>query len=130
VLESVLKPRAGIQLGSYVEDEGKALFNLTKEKGMEGIIAKRKEAGGLPLDSGMAGIREIVTMTVVIEAADGHRAVFSLAELCPDFVDRAGAGCVKSRRLPFIALVGVHGYYCWSIRNNWVDLVKTNHRDL
>jgi hypothetical protein len=82
----------------------------------------------------MAGIREIATMTVVIEAADGHRAVFSLAELCPDFVDRvtlwrntkdnrshpakglfassflatnsAGAGCVKSRRLPFIALVG------------------------
>jgi hypothetical protein len=40
------------------------------------------------------------------------------------------AGCVKSRRLPFIALVGVHGYYCWSIRNNWVDLAKTNHRDL
>ena len=44
VLERVLKPRAGIQLGSYVEDEGKALFNLTKEKGMEGIIAKRKDS--------------------------------------------------------------------------------------
>jgi hypothetical protein len=43
VLERVLKPRAGIQLGSYVEDEGTALFNLTKEKGMEGIIAKRKD---------------------------------------------------------------------------------------
>ena len=27
-----------------MEDEGKALFNLTKEKGMEGIIAKRKES--------------------------------------------------------------------------------------
>jgi len=44
VLERVLKPRAGIQLGSYVEDEGKALFNLTKEKGMEGIITKRKDS--------------------------------------------------------------------------------------
>src|ERR1700719_2884882 len=44
VLERVLKPGAGIQLGSYVEDEGKALFNLTKEKGMEGIIAKRKDS--------------------------------------------------------------------------------------
>src|ERR1700756_2714850 len=32
VLERVLKPRAGIQLGSYVEDEGQTLFNLTKEK--------------------------------------------------------------------------------------------------
>jgi bifunctional non-homologous end joining protein LigD len=39
-----LKPKAGIQLGSYVEDDGKALFNLTKEKGMEGIIAKRKDS--------------------------------------------------------------------------------------
>jgi bifunctional non-homologous end joining protein LigD len=42
VLERVLKPAAGIQLGSYVDAEGKALFELTKEKGMEGIIAKHK----------------------------------------------------------------------------------------
>ena len=39
VLERILKPREGVQLGSYVEDEGKPLFNLTKEKGMDGIIA-------------------------------------------------------------------------------------------
>jgi ATP dependent DNA ligase domain len=44
VLEKILKPKAGIQLGSYVENEGKALFHLTKEKGMEGIIAKRKNS--------------------------------------------------------------------------------------
>lgn len=44
VLERILKPAAGIQLGSYVETEGKALFQLTKEKGMEGIIAKRKDS--------------------------------------------------------------------------------------
>jgi bifunctional non-homologous end joining protein LigD len=44
VLESILRPIAGIQLGSYVEKEGKALFELTKEKGMEGIIAKRKDS--------------------------------------------------------------------------------------
>jgi bifunctional non-homologous end joining protein LigD len=44
VLERVLKPMARVQLGSYVEAEGKALFNLTKEKGMEGIIAKRKDS--------------------------------------------------------------------------------------
>jgi hypothetical protein len=85
------------------------------------------KAGGLSLGSGKAGIREIVAMTVFIEAADGHQAVFSLAELCPDFFDRvtlladtkdkqplppakglfassrpatnsAGAGCAKSRR--------------------------------
>ena len=45
------------------------------------------KAGGLLLDSGMARIREIVTTTVVIDGADGHRAVFSLAELYPDFLD-------------------------------------------
>jgi bifunctional non-homologous end joining protein LigD len=36
VLERIIKPAAGIQLGQYVEAEGKALFELTKEKGMEG----------------------------------------------------------------------------------------------
>jgi bifunctional non-homologous end joining protein LigD len=44
VLKRILKPKAGVQLGSYVEAEGKALFNLTKQKGMEGIIAKRKDS--------------------------------------------------------------------------------------
>ena len=37
-------PVAGIQLESFVEGEGKALFDLTKAKGMEGIVAKRKES--------------------------------------------------------------------------------------
>src|SRR5246127_3000655 len=32
ILKRVLKPKAGIQLGSYVEAEGKALFQLAKEK--------------------------------------------------------------------------------------------------
>jgi bifunctional non-homologous end joining protein LigD len=44
VLERVLKAAAGVQLGSYVEADGKALFQLTKEKGLEGIIAKRKDS--------------------------------------------------------------------------------------
>jgi bifunctional non-homologous end joining protein LigD len=44
LLERIIKPVAGIQLGSYVEGEGKALFNLTKDKGMEGIVAKRKDS--------------------------------------------------------------------------------------
>jgi bifunctional non-homologous end joining protein LigD len=43
ILERLLKPRAGIHLADCVESDGKALFNLTKEKGMEGIVAKRKE---------------------------------------------------------------------------------------
>src|SRR5438552_17319901 len=42
VLESIVKPGGGIQLGSFVEGEVKALFELTKAKGMEGIAAKRK----------------------------------------------------------------------------------------
>ena len=44
MLEQAIKTTAGIQIGSYVEAEGKALFQLTKEKGMEGIIAKRKDS--------------------------------------------------------------------------------------
>jgi bifunctional non-homologous end joining protein LigD len=44
VLERILKPAAGIQLGSSVEAKGKALFNLMKEKEIEGIIAKRKDS--------------------------------------------------------------------------------------
>jgi bifunctional non-homologous end joining protein LigD len=44
VLARILKPKAGIQPGSYIEAEGKALFDVTKGKGMEGIIAKRKDS--------------------------------------------------------------------------------------
>jgi bifunctional non-homologous end joining protein LigD len=44
VLETIVKPAAGIQLGNYVEGEGKSLFDLTKAKGMEGIVAKRKDS--------------------------------------------------------------------------------------
>ena len=44
VLETIIKPAAGIQFGNYAEGEGKALFDLTKAKGMEGIVAKRKNS--------------------------------------------------------------------------------------
>jgi hypothetical protein len=39
------------------------------------------EAGGLLLDSGMAGLRDAVKMTVPVEANDGYQAAFSMAEL-------------------------------------------------
>jgi ATP-dependent DNA ligase len=35
-------PVAGIQVGGYLEKRGGDLFQLAKEKGLEGIIAKRK----------------------------------------------------------------------------------------
>jgi bifunctional non-homologous end joining protein LigD len=41
-LEQVITPVPGIQVGGYVENRGKDLFELAKEKGLEGIIAKRK----------------------------------------------------------------------------------------
>jgi ATP-dependent DNA ligase len=44
ILERVLKSTAGIQVGTYVDGEGRALFDLTKEKGMEGIAAERKDS--------------------------------------------------------------------------------------
>jgi hypothetical protein len=46
------------------------------------------KAGGLLLDPGMTGIRETVKMTVLVEASDGYRAAFSLAELDPEMTDR------------------------------------------
>jgi hypothetical protein len=46
------------------------------------------KAGGLMRDCGMACSREIMTTTVLVEAADGYQAVFSLAELRPELTDR------------------------------------------
>lgn len=46
------------------------------------------KASGLLLDSGMAGVRETVAMTVLVEGADGYRVAFSLAELDPELTDR------------------------------------------
>jgi bifunctional non-homologous end joining protein LigD len=41
-LQEVIAPVSGIQVGGYIENRGKALFHMTKERGFEGIIAKRK----------------------------------------------------------------------------------------
>jgi hypothetical protein len=43
-LEEIITPVSGIQVGGYVANYGKDLFHLAKEKGLEGIIAKRKPA--------------------------------------------------------------------------------------
>jgi bifunctional non-homologous end joining protein LigD len=42
LLKTILKPIPGIQIGAYVEEHGRALFELTKQKVMKGIVAKRK----------------------------------------------------------------------------------------
>jgi bifunctional non-homologous end joining protein LigD len=41
-LRQIITPVGGIQVGGYIENHGKDLFHLAKEKGLEGIIAKRK----------------------------------------------------------------------------------------
>jgi hypothetical protein len=84
------------------------------------------KAGGLSLGSGMAGIREIVTMTVFIEAADGHRAVFSLAELCPDFVDRVTLLADTKNKQPLPPGEGPFRIIAPSekLRRRWVCQVK------
>jgi DMSO/TMAO reductase YedYZ molybdopterin-dependent catalytic subunit len=51
-------------------------------------LVEALKVGGLLVDSGMAGIRDAITMTVLVEATDGYRAVFSLAELDPELTDR------------------------------------------
>jgi DMSO/TMAO reductase YedYZ molybdopterin-dependent catalytic subunit len=63
--------------------------NPGKEIVYSGIpLVETLKTGGLLLDSGMAGLRETVKMTVIVEATDGYRAVFSLAELDPELTDR------------------------------------------
>jgi len=43
-LQEIVTPVAGIQVGGYLEKRGIELFRLAKEKGLEGIIAKRKSS--------------------------------------------------------------------------------------
>jgi bifunctional non-homologous end joining protein LigD len=43
-LEEIITLVDGIQVGGYIEERGTDLFQLTKEKGLEGIIAKRKKS--------------------------------------------------------------------------------------
>jgi len=43
-LQEIVNPVPGIQVGGYVETRGIDLFDLAKEKGLEGIIAKRKSS--------------------------------------------------------------------------------------
>jgi bifunctional non-homologous end joining protein LigD len=43
-LEEIITPVPGIQVGDYIEKHGTDLFQLAKEKGLEGIIAKRKKS--------------------------------------------------------------------------------------
>jgi DMSO/TMAO reductase YedYZ molybdopterin-dependent catalytic subunit len=46
------------------------------------------KAGGLRLDADKAGLRETLTTTVLVDASDGYRAVFALAELDSELTDR------------------------------------------
>jgi hypothetical protein len=46
------------------------------------------KAGGLRLDADKAGLRETLTITVLVDATDGYRAVFALAELDSELTDR------------------------------------------
>ena len=43
-LQDIITPVSGIQVGGYVENCGKALFQLAKDRGLEGIMAKGKRS--------------------------------------------------------------------------------------
>jgi bifunctional non-homologous end joining protein LigD len=43
-LQEIITPVAGIQVGGYLERREMELFQLAKDKGLEGIIAKRKSS--------------------------------------------------------------------------------------
>jgi bifunctional non-homologous end joining protein LigD len=45
LLEQTIEPDARIQVGEHVSgDDGKVLFNACKQKGLEGIVAKKKDS--------------------------------------------------------------------------------------
>jgi DMSO/TMAO reductase YedYZ molybdopterin-dependent catalytic subunit len=46
------------------------------------------KAAGLPLGTGMPGLRSLIARTVVVDAKDGYEVVFSLAELDPELTGR------------------------------------------
>jgi hypothetical protein len=83
------------------------------------------KAGGLVLDSGMAGIRQTVTMAVFVEATDGLRAVLSLAELDPELTDRVIllADIKDGQRLP--RREGSEGVFTFVLGRPTVPLVCT-----
>jgi ATP-dependent DNA ligase len=56
-LEQIINPVPGLQVGSYVENRGIDLYRLAKEKGLEGIIAKRKTSP-LPTWKAVTGLVE------------------------------------------------------------------------
>lgn len=91
------------------------------------------KVGGLVLNSGMPNIRDIVTSTVLVEAVDGYRVVFSLAELDPALTDRVilladtkDGQPLPSREGPFRIIVPGD-----KLPARWVRQVKsvTVHRD-
>src|SRR4029077_2900340 len=43
-LGQIINPVPGIQVGGYIENRGIDLYRLAKEKGLEGIVAKRKSS--------------------------------------------------------------------------------------
>lgn len=47
-LETIVKENERINISRYIEREGIALFSLAKEKGLEGIVAKRKDSRYTP----------------------------------------------------------------------------------
>ena len=74
-------PRAEVRVADHHEPGKEVAYAGTP-------LVEALRAAGLTLDPGMAGIRQTVAASVLVEAADGYRAVFALAELDPALTDR------------------------------------------
>ena len=74
-------PRAEARVTDHRDAGKEALYAGTP-------LVEVLRAAGLVLDPGMAGVRQTVAASVLVEAADGYRAVFALAELDPALTDR------------------------------------------
>jgi bifunctional non-homologous end joining protein LigD len=72
-LQQIITPVDGIQIGGYVENRGFELYRLAKEKGLEGIIGKRKTSA-LPTRKAITRLAENqVTTATRIRRVRLHR---------------------------------------------------------
>ena len=102
-LQEIITPVAGIQVGGYLERRGMELFQLAKEKGLEGIIAKRKASTYQP-GPAISGLAEDqVTPTAGVRCLRIHRKHFGALLLAAyrdghlRYLDIPAAGLAKNR---------------------------------
>ena len=89
-LQDIITPVDDIQVGGYIEKHGINLFQLAKEKGLEGIIAKRKKSTYQP------GRRSLYWLKIKSRPPKpAQLALYSMHIQPADFGDRRGRSSTR-----------------------------------